>query len=223
MSGPGSGVKVRLRFIGFWILASAAALLMWAPDALAAQALIGTVGFGGSGYETLGSPIVVGAEIRSPSLAGVYLRIGARRTWDRSTADGMTCDLGWPVYEGCRNERVRTDLTMHSRWYGLGYQLVHGVHSFECGIRRVRHELDPEVRGLRTGRSDLNWIPTDPIERWGFDVGVSRFLGSSRHWGLKLVYSVDPTDFQGCATDVGTPYCGGATIHTVSVGLALAR
>lgn len=193
-------------------------VLLWLPGTLVAQTLVGSVGFGRSAYDRLGSPVVAGAELRSLQVAGVHLRFGARRAWDHVSVDGRTCDIGWPYFEGCQDEAVRTDITMTSKWFGLGYGLRRGANSLEVGIRRTRHQLDGEARGVDTGRPDAQFIPGDPIDRWGFDVSVGRLLGRSRHFGWRLTYSFDPTDFHGCATDVGTPFCGGATVHVLSLG-----
>lgn len=198
-----------------------ACVLLWMPRPTDAQAIEGLVGRSWSAYHKLGSPVVAGAELQSFRVVGLYLRFGMRRAWDHTTVAGVTCDTGFPTYEGCVDEPVRTDLTMTSQWFGVGYELIRGVTSFEFSLRRTRHQLAADVHGLNTGRSDLEWIPSDTIETWGFDLGVGRSLWFAKHMRVKLVCSIDPTDIKGCATGVGTPFCGGGTVHMVSVGIAL--
>lgn len=198
----------------------AVVLLLAVPTAAAPQAISGFVGRAWSGYERMPSPLVGGAELRSFQVAGFSLRFGLRRGWDHVTRTGTTCEGGWPSYGSCVDEPIRTSITMTTKWLGLGYRYLRDANFVDLEVRRTEQTLDGRVRGLDTGRSVPDLIPTGPYRRWGVDISVGRLILGSKNLAWKVGYSFDPTSFRACGTDVGTPFCGtSSAVQALSVGL----
>ncbi|MGD2071122.1 MAG: hypothetical protein PVI57_20805 [Gemmatimonadota bacterium] len=194
------------------------------PGAVRAQEITASAGVGHSGFESLGHPSVVSLEVALPLVSSLRLTGRWRRVDGGRRFDGTTCDAYWPIFEACREEAIETDADLDQWQVGLRVGLpATGRVRLHLGVARVRSRLRGSSRGVETGRSAGDYLPGEAVWHTALSLGVRTEPLASGLLQAGLRLQSQPLDLRGCATDVGTPFCGSERLTTLEATLTLVR
>lgn len=197
----------------------AGVLLLLSATAAGAQEVGVFASAARSEHEELRRPTGVGAFAAVTPLPFLSLR-GTYQEQSYTRDHSLTvCDTYWPEFENCVQEGVEQGARL-STWSAAALLRVRvaGRMYLEVGGGPSRSR----VRGIARTESGRGLGHIYPE---GEQDGVVMVAGTvvERPLGVPVSASVEATrsrvDFTGCATDVGTPFCGTARLTEVRIGL----
>lgn len=184
------------------------------------------IGRGTSDFSEFASPTSIALQAHLPIRSLPFLHVAGayRSSRDEDVLAGRVCDQYWPLYSGCLEEGIAYDTRLTQWEAGFGLRL-HATERIElrAGLRAVWSRLEGSSVGAETGRSAGRFYPSGWTRSTALSAGVSWAPLSTRHLRVLGQFRSAILDMRGCATDVGTPFCGRNGVTTFELGIAVAR
>jgi hypothetical protein len=200
-------------------LALGAALLLAAAAPAGAQDVALFATGGTSDHQDLRRPLGYGAYASVPLLSFLAVRVGFDQQTSTVSREHTVCDSYWPHFAGCEAETLqrRTRLGTWGAAAMLHAQVAPGVR-LEVGGGPTRTTLQT-THTTESGRNPGDVMPMDTQRGFAWIGGATL----RRPFGLSVTPVAEVVrhryDFDGCYTDVGTPFCGRTTVTELRLGV----
>lgn len=209
-----------------FLLLLAALLVPITASPASSQELGVALGRGSSDFLEMDSPWSWAVQVLVPLGIPPNLRLagGYRVHGEEGRRAGTVCDTYWPEFAGCREEGVvhETRLTRWEVGLVIGADVADRLEIRGGGFR-VRNDLDGSSEGAETGRGAGNFYPDGITWNTAFVAGLAWMPWADGRLGALGRVRRETLDFEGCVTDVGTPFCGATALTTLEVGVVISR